>query len=33
VTGSPQEIAARWLLKSVRIEPGRVVVVVVVSAI
>jgi hypothetical protein len=23
--GSPQEIAARWLLKSVRIEPGRVV--------
>lgn len=23
--GSPQEIAARWLLKSVRIEPGKVV--------
>ncbi len=23
--GSPQEITARWLLKSVRIEPGRVV--------
>lgn len=23
--GSPQEIAARWLLKSIRIEPGRVV--------
>ena len=23
--GSPQEVAARWLLKSVRIEPGRVV--------